>query len=373
MKFADIPGHEDVKDRLRHMADSGRIPHALLLEGPEGTGKFALAQAFAQYIHCTDRHDGDSCGRCPACLQHQTYNHIDTVYSFPIVKRKSSGVTVCNDWFKEFTEFMSELPYMDIKEWVVKLDKENAQPVIYVDEANELTRRLTFMTRRSQFKTALLWLPERLQEQAANKLLKVIEEPFADTIFIMTSDQPRRILPTIYSRTQRIEVPPYTEQEVVAILTANGIEPAQAAEVSRAAEGNINRAIRLCGSSDVQRLFFVLFTTMMRAAYGRRVGELRKWSLDVAALGREKQLLFIEYMARMIRESFITHLADDRLLTASPSEQSFLQKFYPYINHKNVEDFIKLLDTAARDIASNGNAKMIFFDLAVRAIILIRR
>lgn len=374
MNFSDIPGHEDIKARLREMADKDRIPHALLLEGPAGCGKFALARAFVQYIHCTNRTaDGDSCGCCEACRQQQKFNHIDTVFSFPVLKRKSGGVTVSNDYLEEFKTFLQKSPFMDFKTWVSDLGNPNGQPQIYVDEGNELGRRLSFMTRRSKYKTALMWLPERMVEATANKLLKLVEEPFEDTLFIMVSNESRLILPTIYSRTQRITVPRYSDQEVSAILAGEGIEPALADDLARIAQGSVCEALRQSGENEEHLKHFELFVELMRKAYGRKVSELRKWSQDVAELGREGAIHFVEYMGRLLRESFLMHLGDQRLLTMNRAEYEFVKRFFPFINERNVEDFCTLADEAARDVAANGNSKIIFFDVAVRAIILIRR
>jgi len=371
MKFADIPGHEDVKARLRDMADADHIPHALLLEGPSGTGKFALAQAFAQYIHCTGRHDGDSCGHCPSCVQHQAFNHIDTYFSFPVVKK--GGVTVSDDCIDSFRKFISESPFMDFNMWLEMLDNINAQPRIYVEEGNELLRRLTYMTRRSRYKVALMWLPERLNEDTANKLLKLIEEPFGDTLFVMTSNNPRLILPTIYSRTQRITVRRYSDEELCDILVARSFDKSVAADLARMAEGDVNLALRLSRQCDEQHLHFDLFASLMRLAYGRKVGGLREWSKSVAELGREPAMAFIEYACRLVRESFVMHLHEERLITLSAAERQFVTKFYPFINEKNVADMIKSFDRARNEIAANGNAKIILFDLAVHVIILLRR
>lgn len=373
MRFADIYGHDDVKRRLREMADSGRIPHALLLEGPDGTAKFALARAFAQYIHCTNRTpDGDSCGVCPSCRQHQSFNHIDTVFSFPVVKIKSKP-TVSDDWAAEFHEFMSECPYMDFDRWLVKLDNINAQPQIFVEEGNELLRRLTFMSRQASFKVALMWLPERLKEETANKLLKLVEEPFSDTIFVMVSNNPRGILPTIYSRTQRIAVRRYTDEELVAILLSMGFSESAANDAARISAGNVNEALKLADVESERLNYFRLFVELMRKAYGRKVAELRAWSLEVAALGREPQMQMIDYFCRLVRESFLMHLDDPRLITLNASELAFTIKFFPFINERNVEDMMALFDAARRDIAANANAKIVFFDLAVRVIMLLRR
>ncbi len=373
MKFADIYGHDDVKARLREMADTGRLPHALLLEGPSGVGKFALARAFAQYIHCTNRTpDGDSCGCCPSCRQHESFNHIDTVYSFPVVK-KSGRPALSDDYLDVFRDFMGKYPYMDFDHWLEALDNINAQPQIYVEEGNELLRRLTFMARQAKFKIVLLWLPERFKEETANKLLKLIEEPFGDTIFIMVSNNSRGILPTIYSRTQRITVRRYTDDDVAEILERRGITPEAAADTSRIAAGNINEALKLAEVSADRLKFFDLFVSLMRKAYSRKVGELRQWSVDVAALGREPAMQFIDYSARLIRESFIMHLSDPRLLTLISAELAFTIKFFPFINEKNILDMVALFDDARRDIAANANGKIVFFDLAVKVIMLIRR
>lgn len=373
MRFADIPGHDDVKKRLREMADSGRIPHALLLEGPAGAGKFALARAFAQYIHCTARTpDGDSCGRCPSCLQHQAFNHIDTVFSFPVVK-KNSKPTISDDYADVFREFMGKYPYMDFDRWLEMLDNINAQPQIFVEEGNELLRRLTFMARQARFKVVLLWLPERMKEETANKLLKLVEEPFGDTIFLMVSNNARRILPTIYSRTQRVNVRRYDDDELVAILSAHGFGDEQARDAARIAEGNVNEALKLADVSKERMQYFELFVELMRKAYARKVGDLRLWSQTVAALGREPVMQFIDYCTRLIRESFLLHLGDTALLTMNAAERAFTAKFFPFINERNVEEMTALFDDARRDIAGNANAKIVFFDLAVRVIILIRR
>ena len=372
MRFADVPGHEAEKQRLRDMADNGRIPHALLFEGRSGSGKFMLARAFASYIHCTDRTpDGDSCGRCAACRQMDEFSHIDTLYSFPVVKKKNSALS--DDYAAEFREFLSESPFMDLERWLVKLDKINSQPQIYVEEGNELLRRLTFMTRRSRYKTVLMWLPERMKEETANKLLKLVEEPFSDTIFLMVSNDSRLILPTIYSRTQRINIPRYSDNELCEILIEKGFEEAAVADVARQAEGNVNLALKLINESEEHKKFFNLFVELMRKSYGRKVSELREWSVEAASLGREGCMRFIDYSTRLVRESFVSHLNVDELLTMSRTERDFISKFSPFINERNVEDIIKLMDTARRDIAANVNSKIVFFNVAIRIIMLLRR
>lgn len=370
MRFADIPGHHDVKERLRQLADSDRIPHALLLEGPEGAGKFALARAFAQYIHCQNRKDGDSCGECPSCLQHQTFNHIDTVFSFPVVKRVGP---LSDDYISEFRDFLTESPFMDFEQWLVKLDNINAQPAIYVDEANDLLRKVSYTTHSARYRIVIMWLPERLRDDAANKLLKMIEEPSHDTLFILTSDNPKAILPTIYSRTQRITVKRYPDSEISAhIADVFSLSPSEADETARLAEGNMVEAIKLVDMSKDRNLYLDLFMQLMRKAYTRSVGDLKEWSAELTSIGREREMQFYEYCAHMLRENFILNLHMPVLNSLTAPEMDFSVRFSPFINERNAMQLFRVMCDARTDIAANGNGRIINFDVALKVILLLK-
>ncbi len=374
MRFRDIPGHEDVKERLRAMADERRVPHALLLEGPVGSAKFMLIRALAQYIHCENHTpNGDSCGKCPSCLQHQTFNHIDTIYSFPVIK-KAGKSTISNDCFGEFKNFISDSPYMDIEKWIAMLGNINSQPVIYVEEGAELIRRLNFTARQSLFKIVLLWLPERLKEETANKLLKLIEEPHPDTIFLMSSDNSRAILPTIYSRVQRIAVSRYSDDEIKHFLTASyPVSETDAETLARLSSGNVIEALSLVDISRMRQQFLDYFIELMRKAYQRKIGLLRQWSNDVAALGREQIIKFLDYASRLIRENFILNLHVDQLNYLTEDERKFSVNFARFINERNVLKMFEVLNKAREDIAGNANPKIVLFDLAVKTILLIKQ
>lgn len=373
MKFSDIPGHKIEKDRLRSMVDNSRLPHALLLEGPRGSGKFALARALAQYIHCPNRRDGDSCGQCPSCRQHEAFNHIDTIFSFPVVKAKSDRPAISNDYLPLFRQYLTDFPYMDFEEWLLALDNINAKPMIYVDEAVELIRALSY-TAHSQYKIVLLWLPERLQEAAANKLLKLIEEPASDTLFVLTSDDSRGILPTIYSRLQRVEVKPFTEQDLQQIVNSQpGIDRQATARVAEMAQGNASAALRMLRGDDDLKQYFRFFIDLMRKAYTRNVAELKKWSNDVAALGRERNIRFYAYAARMVRENFLLNLHRQGLNSLSSEEANFSQRFSVFINERNVLDIVRVTDEACADIQANANARLVNFDFAISMILLLKR
>ena len=204
MRFCDIPGHEGVKQRLRNLVDEDRLPHALLIHGRPGIGKMMMARALAQYIHCTNRRNGDSCGVCPSCRQHESFNHIDTHYSFPVLK-KGSNETVSDDEIATWRKFLAESPYMDFGTWLSLLDNVNGQPAIYVEESTDIMKRVN-LTSHAGRQIVIMWLPERMRVECTNKLLKLIEEPLGDSMFILVSNDPESVLPTIFSRTQRIEM-----------------------------------------------------------------------------------------------------------------------------------------------------------------------
>lgn len=374
MRFSDIPGHSAVKARLRAMVDDNMLPHALLLEGSSGTGKFALARALAQYIHCTNRQGGDACGVCSACVQHQKFNHIDTFFSFPVIK-KNSKPTTSDDFATEFRQLMTENYFMDFEQWLIKLGNINAQPAIYVEEAAELLRRTTLTARSSRYKIVLMWLPERMNEETANKLLKLVEEPYPDTLFIMSSDTPRNILPTIYSRTQRVRVNRYEDEEVAEILRAiePQTSPEQAQAIASISQGDVTKALSLARDDQDRRERLDLFMQLMRNAWQRKVGELKQWSNRIADLGREGQMKFYDYASHLVRENFINNLHVSELNAMVPDEADFSFKFSRFINERNVEDLLALFDSAHTDTAGNGNAKIIAFDTAVKTIILLRK
>lgn len=375
MKFRDIPAQEIVKEQLKSMVDSNRIPHALLLEGPSGVGKFQLARALAQYIDCTDRRNGDSCGECPSCIQHSTFNQIDTHYVFPVLKKKNGGSSnpVSDDYFPEWKDFVEASPFMDFHKWLEALGNENGQPIIYVDESAELIRKLTFTAHSSHYKKVILWLPERMKEECANKLLKLIEEPHEDTLFILVSNDSEKILPTIYSRLRRIKVSRLSEETVSSYLHESvGVETAMADDIAHLSEGSILEAMRRIATDSASAVNLKQFVSLMRLAYMRDIIKLRAWAEDIATLSREKCMDFLEYCERFVGENFIYNLNRKELVYLSADEQNFSRNFARFITERNVVQLRKMFVDARRDVAGNTNVKMVMFDVAVRTILLIK-
>jgi DNA polymerase-3 subunit delta' len=371
MKFSDISGNDSVKERIKAMIDNDRLPHALLLEGPAGIGKFAMARATAQYLHCTNKTNGDSCGHCPSCIQHQSFNHIDTIYSFPILK--SAGGAVSDDFTRLWKEFMSDSPYMNFELWQKMLGNPNGQPVIYVDESQEIIRKLSFTSHGSSCKVVIMWLPEKMNVQCANKLLKLIEEPLPGVKLLFVSNNSGGILPTIYSRLQRIEMKRLSDDEVAAYLQRKyNLDATDAIAEAHMAEGSIILADKNHSNDSENHQFLEYFQQLMRLAYQRKIAMLKKWSVDIAGLGREQSARFCDYCYRQTRENFISNLHVAGLNYLNREEQAFSRNFSPFINERNVEQISAVFNKAKQDILANGNGKIIFFDVAVKIILLLK-
>lgn len=374
MKFSQIPSHDNVKRQLRDMVADRRIPHALLLHGPAGTGKFMLARTFSQYLHCqAPTPEGEPCGVCPSCVQHESFNHVDSLYVFPVVKTEKLKAPVSDDYMTEFKEFVQASPFMDFDRWTGYFEKKNAQPVIYVSESEALEQRLAVTTTVSPYKTVIIWLPEKMNEQTANKLLKLIEEPFADTVFILVSDNASAILPTIYSRCRPIEMKRLSDEAIAGYLSSHlAIDPQDALSMAHIAAGDINAALRAMDATSVSRMFFDYFVRLMRLAYQRDVKGLKEWSAEIAALGREQEVKFYDYARRLIRENFVYNFNVPSLLYLNRTEADFSKKFARFITENNAERIIAEMDRAATDIAGNANGKIVNFDFAIKMIILIK-
>ncbi len=368
MKFADILGHEEAKAELRGMADSDRIPHALLISGMSGIGKMRLVRAFLQYLYCSDRRDGEPCGRCPACLQTASLNNPDIHWIYPVVKGGSKR-TVSSDLAPAWREMLEQHPYMEPQEWLEILQGSdakagvNARPTIYVDEAAEVTRSAPLSSLAYRYKTYVIWLPERMNAEAANSLLKLIEEPYEDTLFILVSNNPGELLPTVFSRTRRLPLRPLTQQQIEDwLLRTTQASPEEARTAARLSGGSLGKALEAVANGGEQGEFGDIYRQMMRSAYMREVARLKTLSDEVAAMGREKNIRFLDYCSRMARENFITNFSLPSLTALNREEEQFSVRFAPFVNYRNIEALARDTDRARRDISRNANAKIVMFD-----------
>ena len=380
MLFRDIIGQEATKRQLRQAVREGRIPHAQLFTGISGIGKLQLALAYAQYLNCPHRTEEDSCGTCPTCLQYQHLQHPDLHFVFPIV----GSDEVCDNFLEPWRKIILEQHYFDLDDWHEALGIENKQSMIYEKESGEILHKLSLKAYGDGYKIMIIWQPEKMNASSANKLLKILEEPAPKTVFILVSEHPEKLLSTIQSRVQTVLVPRLETVTIAAVLQQKGIASAQAHDIARIANGSYLAALKKANETAENQQELSDFIALFRDAYTVGVLQdpqkkydslkrLKQWSLEMAGIGREKQKHFLQYAQQQVRENYIRNLAQPELNYQLEAERDFSVKFAPFIHDGNVEAIMNQLDLAERQIEQNGNAKMIFFDLCLQMIVLIKK
>ena len=373
MLFKDVIGQKEIKSRLIQEVSENRIPHALLFCGGEGIGKMPLAIAYARYISCTNRSESDACGICPSCVKFNKLVHPDLHFIFPIVKSSKSKRDVCDDYIADWREFVLNTPYFNMNHWLNEMSAENSQAIIYAKESDEITKKLSLKSSEGGHKITIVWLPEKMHPVCANKLLKLLEEPPEKTIFILISEAPEMILPTILSRTQRINIRKIEESDIsLALREKYNIQETDSISIAHIANGNFIKALETIHLNEENRLFFEWFVALMRLSYQRKIREMKQWSEQIAALGRERQKHFLDYCQRMIRENFIYNFHQQELTYMTSDEQGFATRFAPFVNERNVMGIMNELSEAQQHIEQNVNAKMVFFDFSLKMIVLLK-
>lgn len=374
MYFKDIIGQEEVKERLRQSARTGMVPHAQLFTEQGGTGAFPLALAYARYLNCTQRTETDACGHCPSCRKYDALAHPDLHFVFPIVTRKEKKKETCDDYLTEWREFLKDRPYFNIDDWLDYIEAGNSQAIIYSKESDEIIHKLSLRIYEAEYRILMVWLPEKLHPTCANKLLKIIEEPPMRTVILLVSEAPDLILGTIQSRTQRIPIRPIATEDITqALISRFQLSTEDAKHVAHLACGNFLQAMKAISLNEENQFFLEQFKTMMRHSWARNVRGMKDMADTLASIGRERQKNFLAYCQHMIRENFVYHIQIPELTYMSTDEANFSTKFAPFINERNVIELMEELAKAERHITQNVNAKMVFFDLALRITVLIKR
>ena len=373
VNWCDIIGQEEVKQHLIRLLAENKLPHAIMLCGPKGAGKLPLALAFAQMLLCQHPTEDGACGNCSDCHMSALWAHPDLHFTFPVYKAKSSDHPISDDYLQQWREQISRTPYFDTEDWLEDIGAENQQVVIYVQESDNLQKKLALKSSQGGRKVVIIWLPERMNEQTGNKLLKLIEEPPVGTHFLLVSQEPDLVLGTIQSRVQRINVPALPEQVISQALQERYTMPQDNANLlAHIAQGSYTEALKRMQRDSEQQQFFDLFVQLMRHSYARRIKEMHLWSLAVSELGRERQKRMLEYFQQQLRENFIYNFHQPQMNFLGREEENFSTRFAPFINERNVVGIMNELSDAQRDIAQNVSPRMVFFDLALKMIVLLK-
>ena len=377
MTFSEVIGQKEAQERLMQMVREDRLPHALMLCGPMGTGKMALAMAFGCYLLSkkSENSDYSEYSEYSESPMLKKMEHPDLHFTYPTIKlpsMSSDHKPVSDDFAKEWHELIMDGPYFTMDQWMQAMGGENQQAIITAGESDDLVRKLSLKSSQGGYKVSIIWLPERMNIECANKLLKLIEEPPQQTVFIMVCEEPDKLLETIRSRVQRIDIKKIDNESLTqALVEKRGINEEDARRISRVANGNWLSALEELQIGSENELFLDMYISLMRLAYQRKIKDLRKWSETMAGYGREKQKRWLTYFLKMSRENFMYNFHQEELTYMTQKEEDFAKNFARFINENNILAISELANRDIRDIGQNANAKIVFFDLALQMIVLL--
>lgn len=381
MQFKQIIGHDHLKNHLIRSASSGRIPHAQLFVGPEGSGVLPLAIAYAQYILCNNS-DYENTGGNEACnLKFEHFSHPDLHFIYPTVttesvKSKPKSLDFLTDW----RHFLQEQPYGSLFDWYTMLNVQNKQGEIRVEDAQEILKSLSLKSYEGGYKVMIIWMADKLNIAASNKLLKLLEEPTDKTLFILITENEEDIIQTIRSRCQVLHFSALSEEAISNhLIEYKNIEEKKARLIAHKSQGNYNIALNLCEDKNDNQSFEEWFIIWVRAAFRAKgnaaaIQDLISWSEQVASLGRETQKKFLHFCIEMFRQALLLNYQADKLVYFETSIDNFnLNKFAPFVTGNNITDIYKEIQDAIYHIERNGNAKIILTDLSIKLTRLIHK
>jgi DNA polymerase-3 subunit delta' len=373
MLFKNVVGQQAIKKRLIQSVKEERISHAQLFSGPSGTGKLAMAIAYAQYISCKNRSETDSCGVCSSCHKYNKLAHPDLHFVFPIFNPPSQK-PVCDDFLPQWREMVLNDPYFELGSWLNQIEAGNAQGIIYERESDSIYRKLNLKSFESEFKVMIIWLPEKMHLYCANKLLKLIEEPPSKTLFILITEDEEAVISTIRSRAQLVKFP-FIDNESIknSLLSIEEVDADLVPDAVHLANGNYIKAKSYIHPSEEEQFYFQKFQEMMRQAYKREVLAQIGWAEEMAKIGRDKQKAFFAFALRLVREYFVMNMNQSSMIYLNREEKNWGKQFAPFINERNVTAFFQEFEKGITHISWNGNPRIIFLDTALRMVRLIKK
>ncbi|WP_298475067.1 DNA polymerase III subunit delta' [uncultured Maribacter sp.] len=373
MLFHEILGLSHIKKHLATSADASRIPHAQLFVGPEGSGILPMALAYAQYIICGNT-NGENDGANSACnVKFDGLAHPDMHFAFPVANSdKVKSHAVSNNYMHEWRQFVTEQPYGNLFDWYRAIGIEKKQGQIGVDESLEIVKKLSLKSYEGGYKVMLIWMAEKMNVSAANKLLKLLEEPPNKTVFLLLCEDEEQILQTIKSRCQILHFPPLSEDAIANALIEKGANRDEALRLAHEADGNFNKALDLLNKDSEDLVFEKWFVQWVRSAFKAKgnkaaIHDLILWSEEVAKTGRETQKKFLLYCMAVMRQAMLINFNAEELAYMHIESEGFqLKKFAPFVHENNILSIVKELEDAIYHIERNGNSKLILTDLSIR-------
>ena len=380
MLFKDVLGLSHIKNHLASSADSGRIPHAQLFVGPEGSGTLPMALAYMQYIVCGNQNSENTGGNEACNIKFNSLSHPDIHFAFPVSNSdKVKSHAVSNHYMQEWRQFVKEQPYGNLFDWYRLLGIEKKQGQIGVDESLAVVKKLALKSYEGGYKVMLIWMAEKMNISASNKLLKLIEEPPEKTVFILITENEEQIIQTIRSRCQILHFPPLAEETIAKALVEKGIAKPEALKLAHEADGNFNKALDLMNNDSEDLVFEKWFVQWVRSAFKAKgnkaaIHELILWSEEVAKTGRETQKNFLQYCLAIMRQAMLINFNVKELAFMNIHVDGFnLEKFAPFIHENNILPIVEEIESAMYHIERNGNSKIILTDLSIKLTRLLHK
>lgn len=372
MQFAEIIGQDAVKQKLVSTVKENRVSHAQLFLGPAGSGKLALAIAYAQYINCNSRSDTDSCGVCPSCQQFAKLAHPDLHFSYPIILKKSGDnkKVISKDYLEKWREYLHEKHFFpELIEWYSKMETEKKQGVIGTDECNEIIKTLSYKSYEGKYKVMIIWQAELLYHAAAPKILKILEEPPEKTLFILVAEKQEKIISTILSRTQMVKIPALDDKAIANTLSVQfGYAADQITPVLKNSGGNVNKAINILEESLSGDFSSTEFREWMLLCYQRKYKALSEFVSKTSRKSRAGQKQLLSFGLNLSRNCLLMRYGRQDMLTIpDQEEEKFTMSFSKFINEKNALAYADLFEEAIQHVERNGNAAVIFMDVSLKA------
>ena len=375
MLFKEVPGNNIIKKQLISSVKNNRISHAQIFSGNSGNAKLALALAYARYINCDNKKKEDSCGQCLSCSKYNTLSHPDLHLIFPVIKTTKEKRAISDNFVEEWRKLILQNCYASLSGWIDTFgikNKKGQKGAIYKDEAVLIQKKLLLKNFEAKYRIFLIWMPEKMNVETSNKLLKIFEEPPKGTVFLLVSEAPNKLLATVISRFQEVKINDFTTEDKKEFLNKYNLTFDQLELAKSSTDSDFGKIIRLLNEDSEEINLLDDFSAWMRFAYRTDILSIVKWVDSISICGRKQQIAFLSYAIKIIRECLIFNYTKRQLLSTNQAEFLFISRFAAFVHEKNSVNIIEELEETIKSINRNANAKILFFELSLQMIKLLK-